>query len=104
MALKRISRTTPPISTASSTPFSARAVPMAEMPGVQVMARASVADTVWAGRCIVAKKFAIILSRKKLNQTNAPHRPTASRKTRVTTRRRFMGGPFLSDRSTPICA
>ncbi len=54
-ALKSTSRTIPAVSTASSTPWAARAVPIALRPGFQVTGSTSIVDTVTGGGCIEAK-------------------------------------------------
>src|SRR5918998_4698575 len=90
LALNLISLTMPAVSKASSTPLAALAVPMALMLGVQVFASTLAAVTTWAGCFMVAKKFLIILSRKKLNHTRPAQSAIARMKTRLTTIRRFM--------------
>ena len=78
LALNRISWTMPPASTPRSTPRSALAVPIASMPGVQVIGSASTTDTVTGGGCIPAKNSPIILSRKRLKPTIPPTTTTSS--------------------------
>ena len=61
------------------TPCAACAVPIASIVGFHVAGSASITETVIGGGFIPAKNPAIILSRKKLNQTIPPTMTASSR-------------------------
>ena len=89
----------PPASTPRSTPRSALAVPIASMPGVQVIGSASTTETVTGGGCMPAKKPAIIRSRNRLKPTMPP--TTTTSKTMASSSRQSIGSPpHLSEPAT----
>ena len=89
----------PPASTPRSTPRSALAVPIASMPGVQVIGSASTTDTVTGGGSMPAKKPAIIRSRNRLKPTMPP--TTTTSKTMASSSRQSIGSPpHLSEPAT----
>ena len=58
--------------TLAPAPRTARTVPMASMPGVQLVGLTTTVDTVAAGGCMLAKNCEIILSRNRLKPTMPP--------------------------------
>jgi hypothetical protein len=99
LAVKRISSTTPEVWTARSTPCAAPTVPKASMTGCQVVASTSLADTVTAGGCMVAKNSSIACWRNRLKPTRPPQ-ITPSRTMAITIR--FIIARLLSSRKASV--
>ena len=86
----------PAVSTVRSTPRTALTVPIASMPGVQLIGLTMVVDTVAAGGFIVAKYCLIALSRNRLKPTMPPHTSTSRIKAMI--KRLITNNPSAEDR------